>query len=55
MFIKRCHVYFFLLICRKSYEVGKEGIVSIMILKLRNLRLTLVPTCPYPMAAWAVV
>lgn len=54
-FIKRCHVCFFLLICRKSCEVGKEGIVSIVILKLRNLRLTLVPTWPYPMAAWAVV
>ena len=52
MFIKRCHVYFFfLLTCRKSCKVGKEGIVSIVILKLRNLRLVLVPTCPYPIAA----
>lgn len=48
-------MHFFLLICRKPCELGKEGIPIILISKLGNLRLALLSECCYRLAICVLV
>lgn len=43
-------MYFFLLVFKNPDEFSKEGIIIISLLKLRNLRLALVPKGPSMLA-----
>jgi len=55
IFIKSYCMHFFLLICKKPCELGKDGIPIILISKLGNLRLALISEYGSMLAICALV